>query len=727
MGGRDAAALCPYRIAAIPVQYCNPFVLHSLRWIGILAYMAPEKIGRYEIKVELGRGGMATVYRGYDPRFEREVAIKFLPPELIHSDPQFRLRFEREAKIIAQLEHPSIVPVYDVGEENNQPYFVMRYMSGGSLSERIHAGIFSIEDAVKILEQIAPGMDEAHSKGIVHRDLKPGNILFTNKNVALISDFGIAKFTQGEAGNMTGSAIIGTPAYMAPEQAGGEVVDGRADIYALGVILYEMVTGKQPYKADTPLAVAIKHMTEPVPHILEANPNLPVWMEKVISTAMAKHRDDRFSTAVEMVETIKAFLRGETSTAVRKKDSATLKASPYNKTFIAKKERRSRPGLILAGLFIVILFGIGGGFFVLNSNLLPFMKEAPTATAGLQGATSAPVIIEITETPSVLETSTAAALPVTDTPSVPALPVIGGADKIAFQRNNDIWVMNVDTSDPQQVTTDGVEKFNLEWLPDGKTLLYMTGKTVKTVDIETLREEVIFTYISAEYFESFSVSPDGAQVAISANRELYVVPFDLEKLGNASRKSHLLDMKGCLFYDDLAVKGAKWSDDGTRLAIKYMANVNSKFADAIRIIDIQRCNDLPPSRIDDFPNGRFNFPNDIVSFDYDGDLLFFINSDVRNDGFGDLVFYNSFTRKFEELSPFEGNCCYRDATFSPDGTYVIFAFQDIRLGSESPTNLYLIPADTLSSQRVLEPLPLPDGFFTRRNDAPMPALRPAQP
>ncbi len=698
--------------------------------------MEPDKIGRYEIKTELGRGGMATVYRGYDPRFEREVAIKFLPPELIHSDPQFRVRFEREAKIIAQLEHPSIVPVYDVGEENGQPYFVMRYMGGGSLSERIKAGIFSIQDAVRILEQIAPGMDEAHSKNIVHRDLKPGNILFTNKNVALISDFGIAKFTQGEAGNMTGSAIIGTPAYMAPEQAGGEAVDGRADIYALGVILYEMLTGKQPYKADTPLAVAIKHMTEPVPRILEANPSLPVWMEKVISTAMAKNRDDRFSTAVEMVETIKAFLRGETPSVTLKADKQTLKVSPYNKTTLIKPaaettlaaQKKSRsPLVVLLGIFVLLL--LGGGAFLLGSILLPFLNVAPASTPTLTETTSAPVIIESTETPSTVETATEApvAVAVTDTPSTPGLPILGGADKIAFIRNNDIWMMNVDASDPKQLTTDGVEKFNLEWLPDGNTLLYMSGKTVKTVDIESLREEIIFNFISAEYFESFSVSPDGTQAALVINRELFVVPFDLEKLKSAGKKSALLDMEGCLFYKDLAVKGAKWSDDGTRLAIKYIANVNEKFADAVRIMDIQQCNDLPPARIDDFPNGRFKFANDIVNYDYDGDLLFFINSGRRNGGFGDLVFYNSSTHKYETVAPYEGNCCYRDATFSPDGTYVIFAFQDIRLGGESPTNLYYLPADTLTQQRTLEPLPLPEGFFTRRDDAPMPALRPAQP
>lgn len=695
--------------------------------------MELDKIGRYEIKAELGRGGMATVYRGYDPRFEREVAIKFLPPELIHSDPQFRVRFEREAKIIAQLEHPSIVPVYDVGEENGQPYFVMRYMSGGSLSERIKAGVFSVGDALKILEQIAPGMDEAHSKGIVHRDLKPGNILFTNKNVALISDFGIAKFTQGEAGNMTGSAIIGTPAYMAPEQAGGELVDGRADIYALGVILYEMVTGKQPYKADTPLAVAIKHMTEPVPRILQANPSLPVWMEKVISTAMAKNKEDRFSTAVEMVETIKAFMRGETTPATLKAEKPTVKISPFNKTVVEKpvaektfvaKKKSSLPLGLIAGFVILIL--LGGGVYLLGRTLLPLVSVAPTVAPTLSEATSVPVINQVTETASTVETATEAAIAVTETPAISTIPVIGGADKIAFIRKNEIWIMNMDASDAEQLTTDGVAKFNLQWLPDGKTLLYMSGKTVKTVDIESQREEVVFNFISAEYFESFSVSPDGTQAALVINRELFIVPYDLEKLKSTNKKSALLDLKGCLFYNELAVKGAKWADDGKRLAVKYIANSNGKFADSIRIMDISKCSDLPPNSLDDFPNGRFKFSGDIVNYDYDGDLLFFINSNRRNGGFGDLAFYNSSTHKFQAVAPYEGNCCYRDAAFSPDGTYVIFAFQDIRLGGESPTNLYYLPADTLAQSRKLEPLPLPEGFFTRL-DAPMPVLRPAQP
>ena len=268
--------------------------------------MQPEKIGIYEIKSELGRGGMATVYRGYDPRFEREVAVKILPPELLHADPQFRTRFQREAKIIAQLEHPSIVPVYDVGEteDGGLPYFVMKYMNGGSLSERIKKGIISVAEAARIIEQIAPGLDEAHSRGFIHRDLKPSNILFDSRGAPYISDFGIAKMTQS-TGTMTGSGIIGTPAYMAPEQATGDAVDGRADIYALGIILFEMLTGKQPYEADTPMAVAIKHVTDPVPRILTFNPNLPADMDLIIQKAMAKNRDERFNTAVEMVQTLK--------------------------------------------------------------------------------------------------------------------------------------------------------------------------------------------------------------------------------------------------------------------------------------------------------------------------------------------------------------------------------------------------------------------------------------
>jgi len=697
--------------------------------------MQPEKIGYYEIKSELGRGGMATVYRGYDPRFEREVAVKVLPPEMLHADPQFRLRFQREAKIIARLEHPSIVPVYDVGEENNQLYFVMRFMGGGSLSERIRERVYRVEEAVRLLGQVAPGVDEAHAKGIVHRDLKPSNILFDNQNVPYISDFGIAKLTQAESANVTGSAVIGTPAYMAPEQALGSDVDGRADVYALGVILYEMLTGKQPYQADTPMGLAIKHVTDPVPHILNVKPDLPAWIETIVATAMAKDRNDRFSTAGEMLETMQAFLRGETpiragkplppSTMQAASHAATAHAAPEAKTVFARKNRLA-PLAWLALLFLIVMIVLaGGGFLLFRDKLFPAATASPSPAAAAPASTTPSPLPSPSQTLAALSGTPTATLPPTDTPT-PSLPVIGGADQVAFLSDNNIWVMNVDGSDPRQLTTDGAAKFNLEWLPDGKTLLYISGMTLKTVDIETLREEIVTSFVSAEYFESFHVSPDGKQAAISLARELFVVPFNLESMKNVRKRSDLLDLKGCLFYDKFSVKDALWSDDDQKLALKMLVNSGGTIADSIRILDIQQCSEADPKALDDFPIGRFPFKNTIVDFDWDGDLLFFFNSDLFKGGFGELIFYNTFTHKYEKIFPIENTCCYRDATFSPDGTFVIFAFQDIRLGEASTLSLYYVRVDALTTGGALRPIPLPEGFFTRRDQAPMPVLRPAQ-
>src|SRR5512144_748147 len=262
----------------------------------------PEKIGRYEIKGELGRGGMATVYRAYDPSFEREVAIKVLPRELMH-DPQFRDRFRREIKLIASLEHPAIVPVYDVGEEDGVPYFVMRYMPGGSLTQWIDKGKFSLEDAARIIERLSSALAYAHKNGLVHRDLKPDNILFDNNGDPFISDFGVAKITDSST-NMTGSGIIGTPAYMSPEQAQGEKVDNRSDIYGLGVIIFQMLSGQQPYNATTPMGVAVKHIADPVPEILKVDPSLPASTDVIIKTAMAKNREERYASATDVAHAL---------------------------------------------------------------------------------------------------------------------------------------------------------------------------------------------------------------------------------------------------------------------------------------------------------------------------------------------------------------------------------------------------------------------------------------
>jgi serine/threonine protein kinase len=268
--------------------------------------MSAEKFSRYELKEELSHGGMATVYRAYDPLFEREVALKILNRELL-DDSQGRERFERETKIIAKLEHAAIVPVYDVGHDNNQLFFVMRYMSGGPLTERIQNRSLLLSQMAHIIQRVAAALDYAHARGVIHRDLKPGNILFDEYNNAFISDFGIAKLTQATT-TITQSGILGTPTHMSPEQAKGEAVDGRSDIYSLGVILFEMLSGKTPYDATTPLGMAFKHATYPVPRILNVNPNLPAGVEMVIEKVMAKERERRYRSGVEFANAFVAIL-----------------------------------------------------------------------------------------------------------------------------------------------------------------------------------------------------------------------------------------------------------------------------------------------------------------------------------------------------------------------------------------------------------------------------------
>lgn len=268
--------------------------------------MEIRKLGRYEVQEEIGRGGMATVYRAHDPRFKREVAIKALPPEFLH-DPQFRTRFELEAQTIAALDHPSIVPVYDYGEREGQPFIVMRYMAGGSLSDRIAEGPLAIDESVAILRRIASALDHAHSLGVIHRDLKPANILFDQYNDAYLADFGIVQLAETSAALTGTSTIVGTPAYMSPEQVHGDIeLDGRTDIYSLGIVLFEMVTGRQPYEEETPAKLMMKHVLDPVPDLREFAPDLPENLQPVISRALAKDRSERFSSAGGLVQAVQA-------------------------------------------------------------------------------------------------------------------------------------------------------------------------------------------------------------------------------------------------------------------------------------------------------------------------------------------------------------------------------------------------------------------------------------
>lgn len=268
-----------------------------------------DKIGNYTLLQELGKGGMGQVYLAHDPRFDRGVAIKVLPREFLHDD-KFLARFEREARTIALLEHPAIVPVYDYGEEDGQPYLVMRYMAGGTLRDRMTQGEISNAEILKIIAPIAEALNEAHKNGIVHRDMKPGNILFDSSGRAYLSDFGIAKISQAQT--LTGSALVGTPAYMSPELVhGDQILDGRSDVYSLGIILYEMLAGEKPYQADTPGKVLMKHVLDPVPDIHKHRADLPAELKAITDKALAKDRDDRYSTAIELSAALASAMQAD--------------------------------------------------------------------------------------------------------------------------------------------------------------------------------------------------------------------------------------------------------------------------------------------------------------------------------------------------------------------------------------------------------------------------------
>ncbi|RMF76171.1 MAG: serine/threonine protein kinase [Chloroflexi bacterium] len=282
-----------------------------------------KSLGHYEILAEVGRGGMATVYRARQTSINRIVALKVLPPSLMH-DPNFFERFQREVDVIAHLEHPHILPIYDYGQVEGIPFIVMRYLAGGSLSQMIRRGSIPLEWLEKPLTQVAQALDHAHRQGIIHRDLKPGNVMLDEQGNAYLSDFGIARVLGSE---MTGSMLIGTPAYMSPEQANGQPIDGRADIYSLGIVLFELITGSEPYQAETPLALLFKQINEPLPSLSAYRKDVPEAMQDVIDRATAKNPNDRFASAREFAQAFRNALHGEvhpTGTQASHEDAATI-------------------------------------------------------------------------------------------------------------------------------------------------------------------------------------------------------------------------------------------------------------------------------------------------------------------------------------------------------------------------------------------------------------------
>ena len=282
--------------------------------------------GRYELHRRIGRGGMAEVYLGRDRLLDRLVAIKILFPEFA-TDPAFVARFRREAQSAANLNHPNVVGVYDWGKERGTYYIVMEYVDGHSVSELLRSdGPLEPKKAASIAADVAAGLGFAHTKGVVHRDVKPGNILITTGGEVKVADFGIAwAVTSSQEENLTQTgSVMGTATYFSPEQAQGLPVDPRSDLYSLGVVLYELVSGKPPFTADSPVAIAYKHVQENPPPLAEKVSNLPADYEAVTDKALAKDVDERYQTGQELRDDLLAFVAGRPVGARRVRGGAAV-------------------------------------------------------------------------------------------------------------------------------------------------------------------------------------------------------------------------------------------------------------------------------------------------------------------------------------------------------------------------------------------------------------------
>jgi eukaryotic-like serine/threonine-protein kinase len=369
-------------------------------------------LDRYEVGRLLGAGGMAEVFEGRDRLLARRVAIKVLQAQFAR-DPSFLIRFKREAQAAASLSHPNIVGVYDTGTEDGTHFIVMEYVDGRTLKDVIRAeGPLYPERAAEICADVCGALAAAHARGLIHRDIKPGNVMLTPEGKVKVMDFGIARATTSETITQT-AAVVGTAQYISPEQAQGQTVDYRSDLYSLGCCLYEMLTGTVPFTGATPVAIAYRHVREdPTPPRM-LNGDVPAPLEAICLKAMAKLPDNRYQTAIEMHDDLERFRNGQpvqatpllasaaTTQAIPRGDGAdqtammsgvpadraTRYAEPYE-----EEERRTSVGWIVVSLLALVAVGLAAFFITqaLTGNENPTLTTAPPSTVAPTTTTERP-------------------------------------------------------------------------------------------------------------------------------------------------------------------------------------------------------------------------------------------------------------------------------------------------------------------------------------------------
>jgi len=622
-----------------------------------------KSLGRYHVIEKLGQGGMAVVYKALDTTLDRYVAIKVILPHAEYSD-QLLARFNREAHTLAKLTHPNILKIFDYGEYENHPYLVMEFIPEGTLKDWLTGQPIPWQKSAQLLSRVARSLETAHSQGVIHRDVKPANILMANGKDPLLADFGIAKLIEGneEVTQLTDTgAGIGTPDYMAPEQADGDS-DERSDIYALGVIFYQMVTGRLPYEADTPMGVMLKKMTEPLPRPTHFVQEIPAFVENVLLRALAPDPHYRYTNMGEFADALERLtskadtietLATEAGTGVAEKgEDPNRQGSQFAKLMAFAKETS---WVVPTGIIVVIFIAFSTGIY-LWPGLIPV--TGPVAETVIVTSTSAQPTKKNSSIPILDQPSED-----TPTPKPIVTPTtIGGGKWIAFNSrmdgDADIYLIDANGDNLTQVTSSSAHDLYPSWSPDGKRIVYQTNEgedwEIAIIDISSKRVTKVTENTCSDWAPVWS--PDGEWIAFysdcDGDRNIYKIHPD------GTKPTQLTHTSGSNSWFPA------WSPDGRK--ITFTSNRSGSYHIYVMNADGSNLNELAEGCISYFsPDGK--------------QILFGVYCDDTDDL---LIMNEDGTNKTALTDGYE---C-RNATWSPDGTQIVFQLS--KTTKEGPYALY---------------------------------------